>query len=59
MTTQVITQKRGRGRPWGPSHNDFNFHCDSDLYQWMMQTKPEGMSLTRYLNNLIRERAGL
>ena len=24
-----------------------------------VQTKPEGMSLTRYLNNLIRERAGL
>lgn len=57
MTTQEIIQKRGRGRPASAPHNDFNFRCDSDLYAWLIQTKPEGMSLTKYLNNLIRERA--
>lgn len=50
-----------RGRPatgCKPVHA-FNFRLDMDTYGWIMATKPEAVSLTKYINQIIRERAGL
>lgn len=51
-------KKRRRGRPVSAPHKDFNFHCDADLHQWLQDNKGK-MSMTQFLNTIIRERAGL
>lgn len=48
-----------RGRPvtGGRPVHAFNFRLDVDIYSWIMATKPDGVSLTKYINQIIRERA--
>lgn len=50
--------KRRRGRPSGEPYKAFNFHCDEDVYNWLMRIKGE-RSITRVINDILRKEAGL
>jgi len=53
------TEKRPKGRPSRPNQaRRVNFHCDADLYAWL-EEHANGETITKLLNNIIRERAGL
>ena len=49
-------QKRGRKATGKTPTHAFNFHLTIENYEWIMRTKPEGLTMTKYINNIIRER---
>ena len=60
MATAENNKKKrdGRGRPVGNPFRAFNFHCDADLYEWINTSRGD-MPMTKFINQIIRERAGL
>lgn len=52
------TKKRPVGRPTGTPFKAFNFHCDADIYEWIMNNKGD-RSMTRFINDIIRKGIGL
>ncbi len=54
MITQETAKKRGRGRPKGAPFNALNFRLESELYE-IANMRRGKVSLTRYLNNIIRK----
>ena len=52
-------KKRGRGRPktMKPTMT-LNFRFELDLYEWLKANKGEA-SINQFINDIIRERAGL
>ena len=57
MNTEKKPKKDGRGRPatgrrWTHS---FNFHLDRDTFDWIEANKPESVSRTKFINDLIRK----
>lgn len=52
------TGKRRRGRPCGHPFKALNFHCDSDLHEWLNANKGD-LSMTKFINSIIRKEAGI
>ena len=54
-------ESKGRGRPatgrrW--THR-LNLHLDADTYKWISRSKPQNISTTKYINDIIRKEAGI
>lgn len=59
MEKNVIIKKRGRGRPRHEKEIvNFSMRIDADLYDWLKDTL-QGKSINKYINDLIRAKAGL
>lgn len=60
MKTIIIeNQKRRRGRPAGrKAVHCVNYHCDSDIFEWISENKGD-KSITQFINSILRKEAGL
>ena len=59
MKKETITGKRGRGRPRKMEPVTYtNVRIETDLYEWLKATKG-AKSINQYINDIIREKAGL
>ena len=54
-----VLQKKGRGRPRKQEKTvKLVFRIEEDIYDWILDNKGE-KSINQFMNDLIRERAGL
>lgn len=60
MATVVIEKaKRPVGRPKGRKDvHCVNYHCDSDIFEWISQNKGD-KSITQFINSILRKEAKL
>lgn len=59
MSKSETTRRRGRGRPRHEIEQvHLNYRLDADLYGWLRGSRGK-LSVNQYINDIIREKAGL
>lgn len=52
-------ENRGRPATGRRATQRVNVHLDIDVFGWLTETRPESVSMTKYINDIIRKEAGL